>query len=157
MTDRPGRYASWSEWTDSATAKARGLPNEPDATARANIRAYMLHLFDQLREAWGAPINITSGFRHPNVNRAVGGSRTSQHTTGEAADLVPTPGPHGSTPVDLLQLLVSLDLDFDQAIVERVDLDASGKWLHLSRSNGGTNRRSKLWFNGNTYGSMVLR
>ena len=73
--------------TRSATARRLGIDNTPTRQATANLERLVANLLDPLREAYGAPIYVNSGYRCPALNRAVGGSASSQHLTGEAADI----------------------------------------------------------------------
>ena len=79
---------------------------------------------DPLREAWGKPIKVNSGFRCPRLNKEVGGSPSSQHMKGEAADI--TVGNRADNR-RLYHLLTTLHLPVDQAINER-----DFAWIHLS-------------------------
>jgi hypothetical protein len=81
----------------------------------------------------GAPIRITSGFRCAQVNSAIGGSKTSAHMSGLAADI----NASGLTPRHLADKIVASSLSFDQLILE------FGSWVHLGLSNTG-NRRQVL-------------
>src|SRR5690606_11146330 len=77
---------------------------------------------DPLREAIGRPVNVSSGFRNEAVNRLVGGSKTSQHRFGEAADInVP-----GMSVTEVIAKIKELKLPFDQVI------DEFGSWVHVS-------------------------
>lgn len=75
------------EMTRSAKAMALGVDNLPDEKSRANLVKLCREILEPLREAYGAPLIISSGYRSRAVNQAVKGSRTSQHITGEAADI----------------------------------------------------------------------
>ena len=68
-------------------AQAHALPNEPSATQKRNIELLVSELLDPLREMWGSPIKINSGYRCPELNILVGGAACSQHMSGEAADI----------------------------------------------------------------------
>ena len=91
-------------------------------------------VLDPLREAYGKPINVNSGYRCPKLNKAVGGSSTSRHVLGRAADNT------GGSKVEnkkLFDLVKSLKLPFDQLIWEK-----GGVWVHVSCSP--RNRRQVL-------------
>ena len=81
------KYFTLSELTYSATARQRGIRNEPDETQKENLRKLVENLLDPIRERWGKPILVTSGFRSQQLNKAVGGVRNSEHLTGCAADI----------------------------------------------------------------------
>ena len=92
---------------------------------------------DPIREAWGNPIAVNSGYRSLALNVAVGGSPSSQHLTGEAADI--TTGSIGGNK-RLFDLIQEIGVDFDQLI------DENGyQWIHIScRYNGKGNRKQVL-------------
>lgn len=130
------RYFTINELTKSATAARRGINNTPDATAKKNLELLVENILDPLREAWGAPIIVSSGYRCPKLNRAVGGAKTSQHMLGQAADIHTV----SDKPVDnrkLFDLIRSLKLPFDQLINEY-----NYNWVHVSF--GPRNRRQIL-------------
>ena len=81
------KYFTIEELTASATAKRKGISNKPTADIVAALERLVENVLDPLREAWGAPIIVTSGYRSPKLNAAVGGARGSQHTYGQAADI----------------------------------------------------------------------
>ena len=120
------KHFTLSELTRSSTAEARGLKNIPNETQREALISLVEHLLDPLRDAFGEPIRVLSGFRSQEVNRLVGGVPTSQHLRGEAADLACRVGPE-----KLLQILQKSGLAFDQAIVYR-----QRSFLHLSYKKG---------------------
>ena len=122
------KYFTFDELTASATARRMGIPNIPSWRERENLRLLVDELLDPLREAWGAPIIVTSGFRCKLLNQVVGGAANSQHTTGMAAD-VRTLSDYPSDNKRLFDLALSLDLPFDQLIDEY-----RYNWVHLSYS-----------------------
>ena len=76
-----------SEFTRSATASARGIDNTPSASAIDNLRRLCQEVLEPLRRHLDRPVVISSGYRCKKLNQLVGGVRTSQHMTGEAADI----------------------------------------------------------------------
>lgn len=109
-----------------------GKQNVPGADEAKALQALVGDILQPLRDAVGVPVNVTSGYRSPAVNRAVGGSRTSQHVLGEAADIVVA----GMSPRSVCQKIIDMGLPFDQIIQE------FGRWTHVSR--GPKNRRQVL-------------
>ena len=85
-------YFSLPEFLYSETALKNGISNLPDFWVIDNIREKLLPALNELREAWGSPINITSGFRCKELNDKIGGVKTSLHLKGLAADLYPGNG-----------------------------------------------------------------
>lgn len=81
------KYFTIAELTKSRTAAAQGIDNAPSPTVIANLNALVDHVLDPLREAWGHPLRVTSGYRCPQLNKAVGGVPRSQHMLGQAADV----------------------------------------------------------------------
>ena len=118
------KYFTLNELTRSVTAASRGIDNTPPAAAVAALRQLVEQVLDPLREAWGRPIHVNSGYRCPELNRLVGGVPHSQHTLGEAADITA-----GSQALNrqLLALLRRLALPVDQVIDEY-----GCRWLHVS-------------------------
>ena len=86
------RYFSLSELTQSATATAHSIANVPTAEAVKNLELLVTRVLDPLREAWGSPIIVTSGYRCEELNKRVGGVKTSYHLRGMAADIRPRNG-----------------------------------------------------------------
>lgn len=75
------------ELTRSETARAKGINNAPDGKARAELVRLCTTVLEPLRAAYGAPIIVSSGYRSPHLNKAVGGVANSQHLKGQAADV----------------------------------------------------------------------
>jgi len=121
-----------SEMIQSETALKKRIWNGASVAQEKNMQALMENVLEPLRMAYGKPITITSGFRCPKLNKAVGGVSTSQHMTGEAADI--TGGSKAETR-RLAKLIVSLGLPFDQLIDEK-----EYSWVHVSHKNGGVQR-----------------
>ena len=123
------------EFVISATAVRHGLDNTPPAAAVERIRALCRGVLEPMRRRFGA-IRITSGYRSEEVNRRVGGARTSQHLRGEAADVSVGSVEVGRKMYDF----VRSRLDFDQLIFER-RRKTGARWLHVSFRADGNNRR----------------
>lgn len=122
------KYFTMNELTASATAKRLGIPNVPTWREADNLRLLVENVLDPLREAWGHPIIVTSGFRCKLLNDMVGGAKNSQHTTGMAADIRTL----SDLPQDnerLFDLARRMDLPFDQLIDEY-----HYNWVHISHS-----------------------
>lgn len=130
------KYFTLEELTRSAVATARGIPNVPGENERESLEVLVLALLDPLREIWGAPIYVNSGYRSPALNKAVGGVANSQHMKGQAADI--TTGNTASNR-KLFVLIRDGGFDFDQLIDE-----ADGTWIHVSYISPSENRRQVL-------------
>lgn len=130
------KYFTLDELTRSAVATARGIPNIPGENEREALEVLTLALLDPLREIWGSPIYVNSGYRSPALNKAVGGVANSQHMKGQAADIT-TGNTAGNR--KLFALIRDGGFDFDQLIDE-----ADGTWIHVSYVSPSENRRQVL-------------
>lgn len=129
-----GRYFTKAELCASDTAKARGVDNTPPPEVSVRMDVLINRLLDPVREKWGKPIRVNSGFRCPVLNRMVGGTQGSQHLSGEAADLT-TGTVEGNRE---LFALIRDNFDFDQLIDEK-----NFAWVHVSY-RAGDNRKQVL-------------
>ena len=107
--------------------------------ARENMEALVENVLDPLRERYGKPIVVNSGYRCAKHNREVGGATNSQHMCGEAADIRPTTNfTNYTNELKLLRQLIIESRKFDQLIVYPT-------FLHVSWKRRGGNRRTVLW------------
>jgi hypothetical protein len=113
-----------AEMTASQTAERRGLDNTPNATAIANLTR-VANLLEQVRALVGKPIIVTSAYRSPEVNLAIGSTNRSQHPLGCAVDFKV----HGMTPKQIVQACIDADIPYHQIIEE------FGSWTHISVPN----------------------
>lgn len=119
---------SLNEMIKSETALRHGLDNTPPEDVVENLRTLCEQILQPLRTAYGRGIKVNSGYRAPEVNAAVGGSRTSDHCKGQAADIeIP-----GVANADLAQY-ISQYFQFTQLILEfyTPGIPDSG-WVHVS-------------------------
>ncbi len=119
-----GKHFTLAELTQSQTATRRGIDNTPTDEAIANLEALVSTILDPLREKLGHPITISSGYRSPALNAAIGGAKNSQHLIGEAAD-INCPAIGVAALFDAIRLS---NLPYDQVI------DEFGQWVHVSFS-----------------------
>ena len=121
------KHFDLAELTRSSVAQARGLSNEPppELLPRLILTAEML---ERIRSTLDAPVIVTSGYRSPQVNIAVGGATGSDHTQGHAADIV---APIFGTPYDIARRLAPLvsTLGIGQIILEGIK---GKRWVHVS-------------------------
>jgi zinc D-Ala-D-Ala carboxypeptidase len=119
---------SLAEMIKSETALRNGLDNDPGEAEIENLRTLCEQVLQPVRTAYGRGIKVNSGFRHPNVNAAVGGSRTSDHCKGMAADIEIPSIPNA----DLAQYIAD-NFEFTQLILEfyTPGIPDSG-WVHVS-------------------------
>ena len=114
-----------SEFTRSDTAKRLGIENECSSMEQVLNLAYLCHMVLQpLRDKFG-PIRINSGYRCPELNRAVGGASNSQHLRGEAADIHLPSVDKGLEYLAFLKTLPAVD----ELIWER---KGNTHWIHVS-------------------------
>lgn len=131
--DRISRNFRYSEFTKSDTASRLHIVNViNDWEVRDNIKALVDNVLQPLRDAWGGPLFINSGYRSPELNKAVGGAATSQHTKGCAADVGVT------DPYALAKLAKKMRLGYDQMIVYP-------SFVHFSHKRNGENRGQILY------------
>lgn len=130
------------EFEQSDKAKELGLNNAIESQAiKDAIKSLVDSVLQPLRDAWGNPLAINSGYRCKELNAAVGGVPTSQHTKGEAADVCPFGrNGHGDIKVvtELARLAVKLDLPFDQMILYP-------SFVHFSHKAKGEQRKQILY------------
>ena len=117
------KYFTLKELTRSATAEAKGIDNTPTPEVEKNLTLLVENVLDPLRKLSGKPITVNSGYRCPELNKAVGGSKTSDHVKGFAADI--TGGSKEEN--ERLFYLIKCNFNFKQLIDEK---DFS--WVHVS-------------------------
>jgi zinc D-Ala-D-Ala carboxypeptidase len=128
-----------SEFVKSETASRLGIDNTPSPEVISNLKLLAEEVLQPLRVKLNKPVTITSGYRSPALNAAIGSSTTSQHTTGEAADFEIV----GMDNKELAKWIVK-NLVFDQLILEFYeDGDLNSGWVHCSYS-ASKNRKSVL-------------
>lgn len=150
------KHFSFTEFERSVIATKYAIDNRIPDKLKNNVAALVDNVLDPLREAWGGPIDVSSGYRCPelNDNPEIKGSKTSQHMTGQAADLriyvrdnkgKYVRDKNGHCIVDkaanrrLFQMILDLRLPFDQLIDEK-----SFSWVHVSYRSDGKNRHQTL-------------
>ena len=127
-----------SEITSSPTAIRKNIQNDPNPETIRQLQILVSNVLQKIRDKVGA-IRITSGYRSPALNRAIGGAKKpiSQHTKGQAVDcIIVRDGKIDNTII--FDAVIDLDIDFDQMIWE-----FGGKWVHISYNENG-NRRQVL-------------
>tara|TARA_R100001443_G_scaffold117076_1_gene139811 strand:- start:4135 stop:4602 length:468 start_codon:yes stop_codon:yes gene_type:complete len=125
-----------SEFTRSNTAKRLGIENEPNKKDIQNIQNLVTKVLQPIRSGVGS-IRITSGYRSPQLSKAIGSSSKSQHCKGEAADIQYWEDGKMNNKL-IYDYIIDNALDFDQMINE---FDFS--WIHISFKSKG-NRREVL-------------
>lgn len=124
-----------AEFTRSESAKRHGVSNQPTAEHMANIKVLCERVLEPIRMKFG-PINISSGYRSKVLNHYIGGSLSSQHCEGKAADIDMDDMPN-ATNKEIFEYIKN-NLEFDQLINE-----FNYQWVHVSY-NAGKNRKQVL-------------
>ena len=129
------KHFTISELLKSNTALKHKLWNGAPKEAEENLRALVDEVLDPLREAYGKPIRVSSGYRCPKLNTLVGGNLNSQHMRGEAADIQPVIG--NESDLDELARILIANGKFDQLILYPT-------FIHVSYKRLGWNRKQIL-------------
>lgn len=129
------KYFTLDELTHSDTAIARRIDNTPSLVAVENLKSLVFFVLDPLREAYGKPIRVNSGYRSQILNVVLGGARNSQHLTGEAVDIT-TGSKEGNKWI--FEYILN-NLPYDQLIDE-----SNYSWIHVSYRPDGGNRQQIL-------------
>ena len=128
-----------AEFIKSDTANRLGIDNTPQGEHLENAKELFENVVQKVRDHFG-PTVLNSGYRCPELNEAVRGSKTSQHCHGEAAD-IEVPGVANG---ELAQWIVD-NLDFDQVILEfYTPGEPSSGWVHVTYKKDGSNRKKAL-------------
>lgn len=130
-----------AEMTFSQTAARKGLDNTPDEISLDNLQ-YTAECMEEVRDLLGYPINISSAYRSPEVNKAVGSTaKKSQHMSGQAVDFT---CPSFGTPRDVVEAIIDSDIVYDQIILE------FDRWVHISFTRGRNRRQALIIDNSGT-------
>lgn len=123
MKKLKSKYFKIEEFTASETAEKEDIDNSPTSSIVTNLNWLCLKILDPLRAKLDKPIIVTSGYRSKNLNRKIGGSKTSQHCKGKAVDIVIS----DMNTNELFDYIIeNTKLPFDQVINEYE------KWIHIS-------------------------
>lgn len=134
------KHFKLSEFTRSATASAKKIGNTPSLEVVSNLQQLCIHVLEPLREHFNCPITISSGYRCPALNTAIGGVKTSQHMTGEAADIHIPDEATGKR----WFLWIMNNLRFDQLIWEKSTPTSTHHWIHVSFRQVGKQRQQVI-------------
>lgn len=133
-------YFTLQELVASNKAKELGIDNTPSFEDVERLDILVEVFLDPLRKAWGKPIIVTSGYRCPKLNKAVGGSDTSVHKIGFAADMQ-TSGSFEKFRDFVVSWVKKNNIEFDQLLLE-TNKKTGDRWLHIGLySNDGRQRR----------------
>ena len=135
-TIRVSKNFALSEMVKSATAERLNVDNSPSDIHLVNLTHLAIRILQPVRDEFGV-ITINSGYRSPALNAKVGGSKTSQHCNGQAADFESF-----STPNPDLAKWIANNLEFDQLILEFYDgVNPNSGWVHCSYNLMGNRRK----------------
>lgn len=130
------KHFKLEEFTRSATAEKFNIDNTPNDYVIYNLDKLVVNVLDTLREAFGSPIKVTSGYRSYLLNKMVGGVKNSQHMSGKAADIVPI-GKSFDEFVKFVEEWIK-DKEFDQCILES---KGKSRWIHISYDDGHNRKK----------------
>ena len=134
------KFFTVRELTASSTARKYGIDNTPqDAEIIEHIEE-LIELMDDVRTAWGGPLIVTSGYRCPELNKKVGGAKTSAHLTGYAVDCVPA----NNRKKEFFEFCKEYlkNKDFDELIFEKNSKGAI--WCHIALKSIDGKQRKKI-------------
>ena len=160
MIMKISKFFSLEEFTRSDTARRLGISNDPTPEHIQNLSDMCVNLLDPLREAWGQPLIVTSGYRGYKLNAAVRGSKTSAHCFGLAADICPA----DTNEMDEFKIfapkfLKQSGLPYDQYIDETRENEKAGgnvwksEWCHFGYKDRKSRQRRQnlITHDGKTY------
>jgi zinc D-Ala-D-Ala carboxypeptidase len=140
------------EMTNSQTAKRLGISNQPTEAHLASMKVLAENIFQPIRKHFTKPIWISSGYRSEALNKAIKGSKTSQHCKGEAMD-IDMDGRGGPTNTEIFHYIRE-NLPFDQLIWE-FGTNEKPDWVHVSYKKGGPQRGQILTAKRNSAGKTL--
>jgi hypothetical protein len=139
------------ELSESATAQRLGINNNPNPIVRVHLTE-TITLLENIRTEWGKyceahklenpAIRVTSGYRSPELNKAVGGVKTSAHVDGYAADLQPLNGKQTEFERFMANEFSKMGYAYDQIIVER---SKTSRWVHVAYKNADGRQRRQCF------------
>lgn len=143
-------YFTINELTRSTTATINNIDNTPPPSIKENLEK-LIEFLNPLREAWGSPIIITSGYRSLELNKILRGSSTSAHVTGWAVDMIPQNRKINEFKQFVREYLK--DKEFDQYIDEA---SGNSSWVHLGlyHPDGKQQRRQFLLYRNGKYSKL---
>lgn len=129
---------SLAEMIRSESAKRNGISNMPTEEHLSNMKKLAINVFQPIREHFNVPIHISSGYRSLALNKAIKGSKTSQHVLGQAVDIDVDVSSNGINNKMIFEFIKN-NIDFDQLINE-----FNYSWVHVSYNPNGKQRKQIL-------------
>lgn len=136
------KYFELEEFIASHTAKKKGIDNTPSFEVVEHLDELVEKILDPLRAAYGMPISISSGYRCPELNKAVGGGPTSVHQIGYAADLQ-VGGSFSKFKDFVVEWFKKTGTHFDQVLLES-NKATGAKWIHIGLKNNLGQQRGQI-------------
>lgn len=133
------KYFTIEELTRTST----GLDNTPNEEETKHLEE-LIEVLDNIREEWGSAIRVNSGFRSEGVNKKVGGSKTSAHRIGYAADVEPVNGDMKKFQEFVPKFFKDNNIPFDQIIREKPK-NGICSWLHIGLKNRNGEQREQIF------------
>ena len=135
------KYFSITALVKSSTAKRLGIDNTPSDEIKNNLTLFIEKVLDPIREDWGSPIMVSSGYRCPELNKAVGGAKNSGHQYGYCADLQ-VKGDLRKFSCFVIEWMMQHKMAFDELLYE-----SSGgvAWCHFCWSGKDGKQRMKCF------------
>ena len=147
MPKKLSEHFTLEEMIFSQTAARKGIDNTPTPAIMANLKKTAA-LLEQVRAALGGvPILVSSGYRSPELNKAIGGAKASAHMLGLAADFT---APAAGTVLQVAKKIAAAGIEFDQLIYEY------GTWVHIGLREGAPRRETLSIFKGTGYLKGIL-
>lgn len=134
------KYFTINELCKSSTASRLKIDNTPSEEIKNHLELLVECLLDPLREAWGSPIIVNSGYRCPSLNKAVGGSATSAHMSGWSADIKPKNGKMKEFKEFVVRFIKNKI--WDQLMLEK---SGDTEWVHISLYNNSGKQRKQIF------------
>lgn len=132
-------YVSLAEVTRSDMAKRKGIDNSPTPEHLENLKVICSEVFDKVRVYFGVPLHISSAYRSDALNKAIKGSKSSDHCNGRALDLDQDGHGNGVTNADVFNYIKD-HLEFDQLIWE-FGTDKNPDWVHVGYRKGANRKQ----------------
>ena len=136
------KYFTLAEFLRSDTAKKKNIDNTPTFEVVERLDELVDKFLDPLRAAYGMPIKISSGYRCPALNKAVGGAATSVHMIGYAADMQ-VGGSFNKFRDFVVEWVKKSGVKFDQLLLEK-NTKTGAKWIHIGLKNNSGQQRGQI-------------
>ena len=134
------KYFTIEELCQSETADKLKIDNTPSEEIKEHLKLLIECLLDPLREEWGSPIIVNSGYRCPILNKAVDGAKTSSHMSGWSADIRPKNGEMKEFKEFVVEFIKTRI--WDQLILEKT---GNVEWVHISLYNNSGKQRKQMF------------